>query len=106
LLRDTKRLFRVCDPPTPPLPVDSQLTDCNFSFRHEGIEADESWQVEYLPGHFERIHNIRKKYACAGCEHKGSTSWRLNSLAQQSRQAVGVAFLPSVPRHEKVNFSR
>jgi transposase len=27
--------------------------------------------VEYLPGHFERIHHIRKKYACAGCEHKG-----------------------------------
>src|SRR6202453_1212056 len=35
------------------------------------IGADESWQVEYLPGHFERIHHIRKKYACAGCEHKG-----------------------------------
>jgi len=27
------------------------------------IGTDESWQVEYLPGHFERIHHLRKKYA-------------------------------------------
>ena len=43
---------------------------CCGETRHE-IGADESWQVEYLPGHFERIHHIRKKYACADCEHKG-----------------------------------
>jgi transposase len=36
------------------------------------IGADESWQVEYLPGHFERIHHLRKKYACAGCEGNGN----------------------------------
>ena len=35
------------------------------------IGTDESWQVEYLPGHFERIHHVRKKYACAGCEGNG-----------------------------------
>jgi transposase len=35
------------------------------------IGADESWQVEYLPGHFERIHHVRKKYACSGCESNG-----------------------------------
>ena len=35
------------------------------------IGADESWQVEYLPGHFERLHHVRKKYACAGCETNG-----------------------------------
>ena len=35
------------------------------------IGADESWQVEYHPGHFERLHHVRKKYACAGCESKG-----------------------------------
>ena len=35
------------------------------------LAADESWQVEYLPGHFERIHHVRKKYACASCEGKG-----------------------------------
>ena len=32
---------------------------------------DESWQVEYLPGHFVRIHHVRCKYACAGCESNG-----------------------------------
>jgi transposase len=35
------------------------------------IGADESWQVEYLPGRFERIHHVRKKYACPGCESHG-----------------------------------
>ena len=35
------------------------------------IGADESWQVEYLPGHFERIHHVRKKYACTSCETNG-----------------------------------
>ena len=36
------------------------------------IGTDESWQVEYLPGHFERIHHLRKKYACTGCERNGN----------------------------------
>jgi transposase len=36
------------------------------------IGADESWQVEYLPGHFERIHHLRKKYACSSCESNGN----------------------------------
>jgi transposase len=35
------------------------------------IGAEQSWQVEYLPGHFERIHHVRKKYACRGCESSG-----------------------------------
>jgi transposase len=35
------------------------------------IGVDESWQVEYLPGHFERIHHVRRKYACSGCESNG-----------------------------------
>jgi transposase len=35
------------------------------------IGADESWQVEYYPGHFERLHHVRKKYACPACEHNG-----------------------------------
>jgi transposase len=36
------------------------------------IGTDESWQVEYLPGHFERIHHLRKKYACTRCESNGN----------------------------------
>ena len=35
------------------------------------IGADESWQVEYHPGHFERLHHVRKKYACPACEKGG-----------------------------------
>jgi transposase len=35
------------------------------------IGSDESWQVEYIPGRFERIHHVRKKYACPACETNG-----------------------------------
>lgn len=35
------------------------------------IGADQSWQVEYIPGRFERIQHVRKKYACAACENNG-----------------------------------
>ena len=35
------------------------------------IGADESWQLEYYPGHFERLHHVRKKYACASCDAEG-----------------------------------
>src|SRR5260370_3081591 len=35
------------------------------------IGAEESWQIEYLPGRFERIQHVRKKYACAKCEGAG-----------------------------------
>src|SRR5258707_36269 len=33
--------------------------------------AEESWQIEYIPGHFERLHHVRKKYACVKCERTG-----------------------------------
>lgn len=36
------------------------------------IGSEESWQVEYLPAHFERIHHVRKKYACPACETNGN----------------------------------
>jgi transposase len=36
------------------------------------IGSDDSWQVEYLPGHFERIHHVRKKYVCLDCESNGN----------------------------------
>ena len=31
----------------------------------------ESWQIEYIPGRFERRQHVRKKYACAKCEGAG-----------------------------------
>ena len=35
------------------------------------IGAEESWQIEYIPGRFERIQHVCKKYACPGCEREG-----------------------------------
>lgn len=35
------------------------------------IGQEESWQVEYFPGHFERIRHVRKKYGCSTCETNG-----------------------------------
>ena len=35
------------------------------------IGQEESWQIEHIPGRFERIHHVRKKYACMGCEING-----------------------------------
>jgi transposase len=37
------------------------------------IGAEESWQIEYVPGRFERIQHVRKKYACAKCEGAGES---------------------------------
>ena len=35
------------------------------------IGEEESWQIEYIPGRFERIRHVQKKYACLGCEQAG-----------------------------------
>jgi transposase len=32
------------------------------------IGEESSWQVEYVPGHFERIEHVQVKYACRQCE--------------------------------------
>jgi transposase len=61
------------------LPVSTQIYELSESERacsccgleRREIGAEESWQVEYLPGHFERIHHVRKKYACTHCESNG-----------------------------------
>jgi transposase len=62
------------------LPVTTQVHELNAAERacpccgieRKEIGTDESWQVEYLPGHFERIHHLRKKYVCQGCESNGN----------------------------------
>jgi len=61
------------------LPVTTQVHELRVAERacpccgveRKEIGADESWQIEYFPGHFERIHHVRKKYACPGCEQNG-----------------------------------
>jgi hypothetical protein len=52
------------------LPAEQQRCSCCGEQRQE-IGSEESWQVEYLPGHFERLRHVRKKYACASCERAG-----------------------------------
>ncbi len=34
----------------------------------EPMGQDVSWQVEYIPAHFERLEHVRIKYACKHCE--------------------------------------
>jgi transposase len=34
----------------------------------QSIGQESSWQIEYIPGHFERIEHVRIKYACGNCE--------------------------------------
>src|SRR5713101_7578039 len=61
------------------LPVTTQVYELSAEQRacpccgveRKEIGADESWQIEYLPGRFQRIQHVRKKYACAGCERAG-----------------------------------
>jgi transposase len=52
------------------LSAEQRLCPCCGVERKE-IGADESWQIEYIPGRFERLHHVRKKYACPGCESVG-----------------------------------
>ena len=63
------------------LPVATHVHELNAEERacpccgveRKEIGAEESWQIEYLPGHFERIHHVRKKYACPDCESNGDS---------------------------------
>jgi len=52
------------------LSAEQRICPCCGVERKE-IGADESWQIEYIPGRFERIHHIRRKYACSTCEKSG-----------------------------------
>jgi transposase len=52
------------------LPAEQRSCSCCGEQRQE-IGSEESWQIEYLPGHFERLQHVRKMYACAKCELAG-----------------------------------
>jgi transposase len=52
------------------LGAEERACPCCGAERQE-IGAEESWQIEYYPGHFERIQHLRKKYACPTCESNG-----------------------------------
>jgi transposase len=52
------------------LPAEQRCCSCCGEQRQE-IGSEESWQIEHIPGHFERLRHVRKKYACAKCELAG-----------------------------------
>jgi len=52
------------------LSAEQRVCPCCGIERKE-IGQEDSWQIEYFPGHFERIQHVRKKYACAVCESNG-----------------------------------
>jgi transposase len=52
------------------LTAEQRRCSCCGEQRQE-IGSEESWQIEYLPGHFERLQHVRKKYACSRCEQAG-----------------------------------
>jgi transposase len=61
------------------LPVNTQVYELSAEqqvcpgcgVERKEIGSEESWQIEYIPGHFERIQHVRKKYACPSCEGAG-----------------------------------
>jgi transposase len=52
------------------LSAEERICPCCGIERSE-MGAEESWQIEHIPGRFERIRHVRKKYACLGCEKAG-----------------------------------
>src|SRR5580700_5410023 len=61
------------------LPVNTQVYELSAEERvcpgcgveRKEIGSEKSWQIEYIPGHFERLEHVRKKYACPSCERAG-----------------------------------
>lgn len=53
------------------LPEGDKPCPCCGKMR-EKIGEESSWQIEFIPGHFERIEHVRFKYACTHCEQSAS----------------------------------
>ena len=67
------------------LPEDQKSCPCCGKQRQR-IGQEISWQIEYVPGHFERIEHVRHKYACCNCEHNGNGG--NIELAAKPQQAI------------------
>jgi transposase len=53
------------------LPEGDKPCPCCGKMRQK-IGAESSWQIEFIPGRFERIEHVRFKYACGHCEQTAS----------------------------------
>src|SRR2546428_759519 len=49
------------------LPDDQKPCPCCNQLRTK-IDEVTNWQIEFVPGHFERVEHVRFKYACSLCE--------------------------------------
>ena len=72
------------------LSAEERACPCCGTERKE-IGSDESWQIEYYPGHFERLHHVRKKYACAACEQNGENPRMETAAKPQTAIEKGLA---------------
>jgi len=76
------------------LPVTTQVYELSAEQRicpgcgveRKEIGAEESWQIEYIPGRFERLQHVRKKYACSTCEKSGENPQM--AVAAKSEAAI------------------
>ena len=64
---------------------DQKLCPCCGEMRQR-IGSESSWQIEYIPGHFERIEHVRIKYACPACEQNAENPQI--ELADKPMQAI------------------
>ena len=53
------------------LPETDKPCPCCGKMR-EKIGEESSWQIEFVPGHFERLEHVRFKYGCTHCEQNAS----------------------------------
>ena len=85
------------------LSAEERACPCCGEERKE-IGAEESWQIEYLPGHFERLQHVRKKYACASLRSCGGEAADAGGGAggRADRARPGGAGTAGVHRHQQV----
>ena len=72
------------------LTAEQRACPCCGEQRKE-IGSEQSWQIEYHPGHFERLHHVRKKYACFGCENQRSSPQMETAAKPESAVDKGLA---------------
>jgi transposase len=68
------------------LPEGERNCPCCGKMR-EKIGAESSWQIEFIPGRFERIEHVRFKYACSHCERSASPD---GSQIQRADRPIGM----------------
>ena len=54
----------------------------------EKIGEESSWQVEYIPGRFERLEHVRFKYACPRCEQSAAPGGPQITRADKPRAPI------------------